>query len=532
MIYLYNSYIISGILGVYMNHLSNWAIQHTLGNGWSSHKFHQFLKLSTQSEFLKSQVPFFYAVQSFPRALARLASMIETNEHRLLVIENLSEEHGQGDPAKFHTTSFKTFLTALGWNGNLHTNPWVDEWISLILSRESTPSEYAAYLSGIEYAYAPISETITEHLKTLSLSCEQSHYSNHAELDWEHGNELLEVALMIGSDEKSIKEAFISGQNHFLELYNNIMIPTIEEIKKINNQPVSFYYTREDSKIEYNALDEVVKNKNENEAVDILMIASGGEHLIHYLSTVHPLNIDVFDMNQHQIDLCIEKIDKIKTKGVISNFQDGFSGKFEQVFLLLREYLGRRSINQLLSTRNGLGKKKLKFAMNIIFSNENLSFVFGDKATQYTKQSFSDHFYDVFVNALKNLDNSNYDNILNIIKGDDIPVNTYLAKLFIENNALHNYKFVNSSFENAEITRQYDIINVSNIGDWMPLQEYRELLVLLKDKLKPNGQLICRKLLGDYSLLDELTNSGLEPHVFNDLTLFYTETVIGVKNEN
>lgn len=68
-----------------------WAIEQTLNNNWCNHQYQLFLKNATKEEYLRSQIPFFFAVQAFPRFLAKLASQIESSENRLLVVENLWE---------------------------------------------------------------------------------------------------------------------------------------------------------------------------------------------------------------------------------------------------------------------------------------------------------------------------------------------------------------------------------------------------------------------------------------------------------
>lgn len=191
-----------------------------------------FIKESNQAEYLRSQIPFFFAVQAFPRFLAKLVSQIETSEDRLLVVENLWEEHGHGTKSHFHTETFKEFLTALGWNGQYHQNPWIQEWISNVLSKDMSAGAYAAYLAGIEYAYAPVSKTIADHVKTLDLVAHQSHYAVHSELDWIHGDELLQVGVALEQDEDVVKAAFNQGQDEFLDLYNHMVIATAYEMKK------------------------------------------------------------------------------------------------------------------------------------------------------------------------------------------------------------------------------------------------------------------------------------------------------------
>lgn len=508
--------------------VNEWAVTQTTNNGWNLHKFHKFLQNSTQEELLYSQIPFFQAVEAFPRALALLASKIETSEERLLVIENLYEEHGNGNPAKFHTESFKTFLIALGWNGEHNINPWIDEWVeNKLLSFKGKAAEYAAYLSGIEYAYAPISATIANHLDTLSLQCEQFHYSNHAELDWEHGHELLQVSYLINEKNKKsdIHKYFIQGQEDFLNLYEHILIPTSKEIAEYNKENISFYYTRENFQPEQKAIIHVADPMSK-QRVSVLMIASGGEHLINHLSLGIPFDIDAIDMNKHQIELCKLKIDKLLNDEDISNKDDNYSGKFEKVFLLLREYMGHYTSMVDVDER---ANQKLKFAVDIIFSNKNLSLVFGERATQYTKESFSEHFFHVFKTMLFHKDLSNS---LNILRGDDLIYSRKLREDFKTNFNKHSINWINNSFESLPVDKKYDIINISNIGDWMPIEDYRMLLSNLFSHINNNGVLIARKLLGDYDLKNELEKMGYSTKPFKDETQFYTETVLAIKNKD
>ena len=518
-----------------MSELKQWAINVTLNNGWQDHKFHDFLSKSNQVEFLNSQIPFFYAVQAFPRALAKLASLIETNEDRLLVIDNLYEEHGQGDVNKFHTSTFKEFLNSLGWDKLHIENPWVTEWISNILSKNLTASEYAAYLSGIEYAYAPISKTISDHILTLELISPQHHYGVHAELDWIHGDELLQVASNISNDYDIIKKSFILAQKEFLYLYNHLIIPTAHQMKEINKEPISFYYTREDSNPELLAVSKVLNSINK--APTVLMIGSGGETLIDMLCFKDSLNIDVIDMNKNQIDLCKSKILELLSGKVYSNSNEEFLGKFEQVFKLIRDFFGYNDDGDedLLSTyikNSDIGKSKLKYIVQYLFSNENLTHVFGERATIFSSESFSDHFYNVFIKSCELRDSHlvTTKNIQNIIDGLDIQPSKFMFESFNRYYQRHVLNYHISNFENLDVNKTYDIISISNIGDWMPLEEYRGLIKKLKTKLNYKGYIIARKLLGDYNLEDLLLEANLTPIKLEDRTYFYSEVYFGLND--
>lgn len=503
-----------------MNKLTQWAINETKNNGWNIHKYHNFLKNSTQDEFTKSQVPFYFAVEIFPRALALLASKIETSENRLLVILNLYEEHGEGNKSNFHTETFKTFLKAIGWEKDFFRNPYVDEWIYKLLNNEYSSSEYAAYLAGIEYAYAPISDTISKHIENFNLECEQIHYKKHAILDWEHGDELLDVALNIDNNEEHLKTIFIKAQKEFLNLYNYLIIPTFKEIDKISKEVIAFYYLREDYSIELNIL-----NKQKDKS-NILMIASGGESLIEYLGQTKESFIDVIDMNMNQINLCKEKIKILLENKSYSNKEIGYSGKFEKLFALIREYLKDDICNLTLDDI----KDKLEFVVSNIFSNENLKHIFGENATKHSSENFATHFYNIFYKSLnmKDIEFTNK-NINNILGGVDINLSRERIEHFKNNYSKHAITWNNINFINFDIDKTYDLITISNIGDWMSIHEFRQIIQKLVSRINQGGSIIVRKLLGDYNLCEEMRKFNLEVKKEQDNSFFYSETCICTK---
>lgn len=515
--------------GAKMSKFKNWAIDATLNNGWTLHRYHTFLEQSNQAEYLRSQIPFFFAVQAFPRFLAKLVSQIDTSEDRLLVVENLWEEHGHGNASHFHTTTFKAFLTALGWDGEYRQNPWIKEWISNVLNKDMSAGCYAAYLAGIEYAYAPISKTIADHVKTLELISEQSHYAVHSELDWIHGDELLTVGINLEADEDDLKEAFNAGQEEFLELYNHMIIATAHEMKKVNQEGISFYYTREDSSPEIKAINDTCRKSGEN---NILMIASGGETIIDMLGLPCQLNIDAVDMNINQINLCKYKILELLADSHYYNKEENFSGKFEQVFLKIRtlfNYHGTGLLSDYVN-ESAIAKEKLKYIVSELFSNENLSHVFSDRATKYSSESFAEHFYNVFVKACESkIENPvTKRNIENIIDGIDIQPSKNTRESLKANHFKHALQYIHGDFESLDVDKKYKVVSISNIGDWMSLDDYKNVILDVKSRLADDGIVICRKLLGDYNLNELLVDCGFKVKKDNDVTWFYSEVAVGL----
>jgi hypothetical protein len=512
-----------------MSKLKSWAIDTTVNNGWALHHYHTFIQEANQAEYLRSQIPFFFAVQAFPRFLAKLVSNIETSEDRLLVVENLWEEHGNGNKAHFHTATFKTFLSALGWKGEYVKNPWIQEWISTVLNKDMSAGSYAAYLAGIEYAYAPISKSISNHVQKLELVSEQSHYAVHSDLDWIHGDELFSVGCLLENDEDVLKQSFMEGQSEFLELYTHLIIPTASEMHSIHNEAISFYYTREDSSPELRAINDACKKTSEN---NILMIASGGETLIDMLGLPCSLNIDAVDMNKNQIDLCKSKILELLADAKYSNSDEAFKGKFEQVFLKIRtlfNYQGSGLLSDYIKSSN-LGRAKLKYIIDELFSNDNLSYVFSDRATKYSSESFSEHFYNVLVKCCE----TKYDNpvttrnIENILDGIDIHPSKNCKQALKANYFKHTVNYVHGDFESLDTNKKYKVVTLSNIGDWMSVDEYKKVLLDVKSRLTDDGIVVVRKLLGDYDLPKLLMECGFKVKPSHDSTWFYSEVFIGV----
>lgn len=475
---------------------------------WNKSLYKNFLNSCNQKEFLQSQVPFFHAVESFPRMLLQLASMIHTSEERLLVIENLWEEHGNGDTNTFHTTTFKEHLYALGFNKDddeYIKNPYVSDWIDGILNMGMDLEDMGTYLAGVEYMYAVISEDISDYILSLQLDKPSPHYHKHAELDWDHGHELLDVVLGCGGDIN--KDIFKQAQLDFIQMFDKLTILTEKELKNVAKMPVSFYYIREDSNIEI----EAIKTLNQTD-VKVFSVCSGGEHILEMINNKDKLFfIDLIDVNDAQLDVFKNKLSSnyINTKG---------EGKFEYLFSFLKTMLFMEDCahdkHYILENLD-----KLKYLTNIVFSRENLNIVFTENATKYSSSNFADHFFNAFIDSLIS-DNINAQNIF-----FDTPI---LNNQNYDSNKNYKISYEVSDIDCYDFKCRYDVINLSNVGDWMPTEEFACIIKKAQEALNDGGILIVRKLLGDYSLKGMLSGfSEVTNHLDN--THFYSECCVARK---
>jgi pyrroloquinoline quinone (PQQ) biosynthesis protein C len=493
-----------------------------------------FLSKASQEEFLNSQEGFFYAVKAFPQMLAKLASLIEDSESRMLVIENLWEEHGQGNEKLFHTNSYYQYLQSLGLKKDIKEiqhNPWIEDWINLSLSKNYTATQYSAYLAGIEYIYARISKIISDRIQVFTLYYEQTHYAKHSVLDYAHAAELLEVAIKCQQEEsdEEIFNIFKESIDDFLNMFEKMVILTEQDAQEFAKEKVAFYYGREDTTIEKNVVEQFAA-ENINKKPKVLMVCSGGENSIELLTMNKAVDIVALDINLHQIAVAKSKIDDIFNQNNVSLDKIIYNeGKFEKLFQVLAKSFNDKDFWEITNEQTR-GLEKLKYVCDNLFSNKVLEIIFTEEATKYSKQSFPEHFYNVFAAQIKYYyeENIQYSNIGSVL-GKTKPIN-YQGEI----NKNSSIDYFNGTFEQhfKNDNTKYDIIDVSNISDWMSKEKTIQTIKLVHSHLNKGGYLIGRKLLGDYNWIELISNDcGLNMDIeeVKDQTSFYTQTVIAQK---
>jgi len=453
---------------------------------------------------------------------------------------------GQGTQL-FHTSTFKTHLSALGWEGShLEHCPFVHDWIERLFNLDC-PQQLFLSLAAVEYFYAVISETITETLAKHDLLCEQHHYEKHSELDWEHGRELLEA--MVHAGHEFDKDVFDHAQQDFLHLFDSLAFPTLKEMEMLRQtQPIAFYHTREDQGVLDEALELVRETRssctfhsNESRSLDklsVLLTCSGGEHVLHCLARSELISsITALDVNPKQIELCQEKLENLKTsydlnfKDVPLSHQQSALGRFEFLFSWIRQYLTRLEGNGHRSSwLSSVTDAHLKYIVGRVFSNDVLEAVFTKDATMYTTASFADHFVTVLQSLLRELDHSPM--ARNIFLGEPFPYPAEIRSALRDQRV--RVQYICSHIQEFDFGSGYDLIDLSNVGDWLPLESFREIVQRAVAALTPGGTLILRRLLGDYDLVSDVlkpcTSSLCSIRHVDDRTHFYSQTVIAAKS--
>src|SRR4051812_18532898 len=67
-----------------------------------------------KEDFLETQIQFCFAVVFFSRPMLALAARLPEAQERWVLLENVSDEHGDGNMSLTHERTFLTFLGRLG----------------------------------------------------------------------------------------------------------------------------------------------------------------------------------------------------------------------------------------------------------------------------------------------------------------------------------------------------------------------------------------------------------------------------------
>lgn len=187
---------------------------------------------TSRSQFCQSQLGFRAAVESFSQAIAAVMARVPSVENRLMLADNLAEEHGYGHLLRSHKYTFRQYLVALGATeldlqtpvpiGILGFNQSILNYCLV------QPAEFSSAMLGmIEYLYVGISQTIakTIHDRSWTVAGSQSHYAVHEILDIEHSRELFKLSTPFWQERRSqteIVQAMKLAAYYFWNLYQDL----------------------------------------------------------------------------------------------------------------------------------------------------------------------------------------------------------------------------------------------------------------------------------------------------------------------
>ena len=193
-----------------------------------------FQKLNTTKieNFLKSQECFIDAVDNWSKVLGILLSKVPTFKERAIIIDNLYDEHGEGNIVNSHVNTFSKFMKSLGYeedllinNDNLPSHNHVKSFNDSLLEKVNNESWLfsVAMLGMIEYTYITVSKNIHKYVAQFIISEDIHHYSLHEIVDVKHATDLFELILPYENIKtEMIINGLITGYNLLAKLYDDL----------------------------------------------------------------------------------------------------------------------------------------------------------------------------------------------------------------------------------------------------------------------------------------------------------------------
>lgn len=319
------------------------------------------------------------------------------------------------------------------------------------------------------------------------------------------------------------------------------------------NNKIQFAVVREDPLIEAEVLKSGTPQK-------VLLIASGGCTAFTLQALFPDLEITLLDPNPHQISLIEKKLsylnhyDEKETKlpfnvGVDDPAGLNECGNFESLFRGLRNFIyefviPQEELREMFCARRGreeitermFNNKFWKVAFDLYFSDSLLHAFFGPEATQNAPAgSYPSYFKDILERGLG--DDSAYDNYFlhHILLGHYIDDDRCLPVYLSNPCKSFRIQFVTGYFDAVDHLEQYDLVQLSNIFDWMTRDDIDRIAEKVNREMKTGAVLMFRQLNNtvDYSGLfknhfrfDRQQENTL---LKKDRSLFYNKLNIGVK---
>jgi len=204
-------------------------------------------------------------------------------------------------------------------------------------------------------------------------------------------------------------------------------------------------------------------------------------------------------------------------------------GRFEELF---RE-LGRAFQAANVHPRRDAGSPAWRHAFAVVFEREKLARTFSRAAVDFSMdRGFDDHFAAVFEAAIARWgpgDNPFLDQVLTDTYASTLP--PYLqadwqAQLRVH--GLDRLRFHHGSCWDVlrQLPGTFDVIQTSNISDWIPVPALRDLLGEVAHRLRPGGKWVGRRLNGDHDLA-QVASAHFDVQPVSDRAFFYSQVLVG-----
>ncbi len=212
-----------------MDNILNYAKK--INNIEENEYFINLTQVANLDNFISSQVHFVNAIDNWSKILGIMISRVPSYNERNVLIQNLVDEHGNGEIEKNHVSTFDKFIDSLLeitkknkdtylLKGNYN---YTKEFIESLYSLTELNWIFAISAMGmIEFTYINVSNKIHNYVCNYIDKDKINHYSLHEILDVTHATELFKIIEPYYKENKMIIEKGIEkGYNMMNKLYSN-----------------------------------------------------------------------------------------------------------------------------------------------------------------------------------------------------------------------------------------------------------------------------------------------------------------------
>ena len=188
----------------------------------------------TFDQFKDTQLKMFPAVTYFSLPMFYLCTRLGSYEKRMNILENINDEHGNGNISESHGVTYKNYLINLGIEKNTiegtYIHPSVENFNNILMNTVKNKNVLTgiACLGMIEERYAEISNLLVENLINKQWIATQNlaHYSIHKELDIHHSDLFFKLLDPEWNNAKSRENIILGinlGNSLIINIYNELL---------------------------------------------------------------------------------------------------------------------------------------------------------------------------------------------------------------------------------------------------------------------------------------------------------------------
>lgn len=186
-------------------------------------------KFPTKKSFVNSLSDFIIAVNEWSKILGLMIYKVPSDKERSVIINNLMDEHGNGDISKSHVNTFQLFINSLdndsdrckeilkNYNSYNHINQEVEQFVKQIIKILIIEDWIVtiSMLGMIEYTYITVSKNIHNYAKNF--------IKLHEIADFKHSFDFFElVAPYYETDKSNINTGINLGYTIIYEYFGSI----------------------------------------------------------------------------------------------------------------------------------------------------------------------------------------------------------------------------------------------------------------------------------------------------------------------